>query len=69
MFTQKQMERLYNIQQGDVWGQYVLDQISPGISRNGTHSNDGFSLLDEKKNEGKSSFLKNFLSNQKKPNY
>ena len=68
MFTAKQTERLYNIQQGDVWGQYILDQIAP-VSRDNIHNADGFSWMDEKKNEGKSEFLKEFYQGGKKPNY
>ena len=45
-FTQKGYERLYNIQMGDVWGGYILDQIAP-VARDHIDSGDGFSMLEE----------------------
>ena len=68
MFTCFGYERLYNIQQGDVWGGYILDQIAP-VARDHIDSGDGFSFLEEKKYENKSSFLRNFYEGGKKPNY
>ena len=67
-FTRAGYERLYNIQQGDVWGGYILDSISP-IARDHIDGGDGYSVLDEKKFGGKSSFLKSFYKGGQKPNY
>ena len=67
-FTMYGMERLYNIQQGDVWGGYILDQIAP-VARDHIDNGDGFSFLDEKKYENKSTFLRSFYEGGKKPNY
>ena len=68
MFTRYGYERLYNIQQGDVWGGYILDSIAP-VARDAIDQGDGFSTLDEMKYEKKSTFLKNFYTGGKKPNY
>ena len=68
MFTKQGYERLYNIQMGDVWGGYILDQIAP-ISRDHVDSGDGFSMLEEQKYENKSKFLQSFYTGGKKPNY
>ena len=67
MFTRAGYERLYNIQQGDIWGGYILDQIAP-IARGHIDSGDGFSTFDDKKFEGKSDFLKSFYKG-KRPNF
>ena len=67
-FTSFGYERLYNIQMGDVWGGYILDQIAP-VARGHIDSGDGYSFLDEEKYEKKSTFLKNFYQGGKKPNY
>ena len=67
-FTQRGYERLYNIQQGDIWGGYILDSIAP-IARGSVDSGDGFSMLEEQKYENKSNFLKAFYQGGKKPNY
>ena len=68
MFTRYGYERLYNIQQGDVWGGYILDSIAP-VERDHIDSGDGFSTMDEMKYGKKSDFLKNFYTGGKKPNY
>ena len=67
-FTSFGYERLYNIQMGDVWGGYVLDSIAP-VGRDAIDGGDGFSVLDEKKYENKSDFLKGFYKGGNKPNY
>ena len=67
MFTRAGYERLYNIQQGDIWGGYILDQIAP-IARGHIDSGDGFSTLEEKKYGNKSEFLKSFYKGSK-PNF
>ena len=43
-FCQKGYERLYNIQQGDVWGSIILDQIAPQAPRRTISRNHGFSF-------------------------
>ena len=58
-FVQRNNERLYNIQQGDVWGTWILDQIAP-TGRGMAQRDIGFSYHDEVKYEGKSDFLKDF---------
>ena len=68
LFTRYGYERLYNIQQGDVWGGYILDSIAP-VDRDSIDQGDGFSTLDEMKYGKKSPFLKNFYTGGKKPNY
>ena len=68
MFTRTGYERLYNIQQGDVWGGYILDQIAP-VSRDHIDNSDGYSTLEEAKHGDKSDFLKSFYGGGKKPNY
>ena len=66
MFTRAGYERLYNIQQGDVWGGYILDEFAP-VGRDNISSADGFSMMDEEKYKGKTDFLKGFYKN--KQNY
>ena len=61
-------ERLYNIQNGDIWGGYILDSIAP-VSRDHIDGGDGFSTLDEQKFGDKSNFLKEFYKGGSKPNY
>ena len=64
VFVAKGNERLYNVQNGDIWGGILLDQIMP--VRQGTNAgNEGFSTLDEVKYEGKSDFLKDFYKGGK----
>ncbi len=45
-FVRAGYERLYNIQQGDIWGTAILDHIAP-VSRDNIARNQGFSYLDE----------------------
>lgn len=67
-FVRGGYERLYNIQNGDVWGTLILDQIAP-VGRGMVQGNEGFSTLEEHKYGKKSTFLKNFYENPKKPNF
>ena len=60
--------RLYSIQQGDVWGGYILDEFAP-VAREHIHQGDGFTTLEEKKYGNKSKFLKNFYTGGQKPVY
>ena len=67
-FVAKGGERLYNIQNGDIWSGNILDLIAP--VRNGTVvGNEGFSTLDDKKYEKKSDFLKDFYTGAKRVQY
>jgi hypothetical protein len=59
-FCQKGYERLYNIQQGDVWGSIILDQIAPQAPRGTISRNHGFSFHEDVKYAKKSNFLKGF---------
>ena len=59
--------RLYSIQQGDVWGGYILDQVAP-MYRDNIDRNNAFSTLDEAKYGNKSTFLKSFYKG-KSPNF
>jgi len=61
-------ERLYNIQQGDVWGGYILDEIAP-VGRDHIDNGDGFSTLEEAKYGGKSKFLASFYKGGRSTNY
>ena len=54
MFTKVGYERLYNIQQGDVWAGYILDEIAPISKENHINSVDGYSMLTENKYKDKS---------------
>jgi hypothetical protein len=45
-FVRAGYERLYNIQQGDIWGGHLLDQIAP-IARENIPEYQGFSYHDE----------------------
>ena len=67
MFTRYGYERLYVIQNGDVWGGYLLDTIAP-VGRDRIDGGDGFSTLEDTKYAKKSSFLKNFYTGSK-PNF
>ena len=69
MFTKVGYERLYNIQQGDVWAGYILDSIAPISRENNINQSEGYSMLTENKYKGKSSFLKSFYLGGDKPNY
>ena len=70
MFTRSGYERLYNIQQGDVWGfgvrgGYILDEFAP-VGRDHISNGDGFSTMNEQKYEKKSEFLpQRFLHGRK----
>ena len=68
MFVRAGYERLYNIQQGDVWGPIILDQIAPQ-GRDMVQRNQGFSYHDEIKYKNKTTFLKGFYENSQKPNF
>lgn len=67
-FVRAGYERLYNIQQGDVWGSIILDQIAPQ-GRGMVQRNQGFSTLEESKYGKKSTFLKGFYNDANKPNF
>ena len=67
-FVRAGYERLYNMQNGDVWGGIILDQISP-VRRGNIEKNQGFSYYDEVKFKGKSKFLQNFYEGEGRPNY
>ena len=67
-FVRAGYERLYNIQQGDIWGSYILDQIAP-VSRDTINDSQGFSYHEEIKYKGKTSFLKDFYKGSKRPQY
>ena len=64
MFCAMGYEKLYNIQQGDIWGGFVLDTIMPENTgeRHTDHSR-GFSTLEASKYNGKSKFLQSFYKN------
>ena len=68
MFTRYGYERLYTVQNGDVWGGYILDSIAP-VTREHIDGGDGFSTLEETKYQDKSKFLKSFYTGGNKPNY
>ena len=61
-------ERLYNIQNGDVWGSYILDLIAP-VGKEPVQNNQGFSYHDEVKYKGKSKFLQDFYKGGKRPQF
>ena len=56
------------MQNGDVWGSLILDQIAP-IGRGTIQRNEGYSTLEEVKYGKKTSFLKDFYQGGKKPNF
>ena len=61
MFVAQGYEYLYNIQQGDIWGGFVLDKIMPyNDGQRHTDHSKGFSTLEAKKYNGKSNFLQSF---------
>ena len=67
-FVARGSERLYNVQNGDIWGGLLLDQIA--TVRQGTNpGNEGFSYHDEVKYENKSNFLKDFYKGGKRVQY
>lgn len=61
-------DRLYSMQNGDVWGGTILDQIAPQ-GKNMVQRNQGFSTLEEVKYGKKTTFLQNFYNDPKKPNF
>ena len=67
-FVARGYDRLYSVQNGDVWGGILLDQIAP-VRQGTVAGNEGFSYHDEKKYEGKSSFLKDFYKGGKRVQY
>ena len=67
-FVRSGYERLYNMQNGDVWSGVILDQIAP-VRRGNIEKSQGFSFHDEVKFKGKSSFLQNFYEGKGRPNY
>ena len=64
-YVRSASERLYNIQNGDIWGGMILDMIAP-MGRGTVQRNRGFSYHEEVKFEGKSNFLKDFYEGGKK---
>ena len=67
-FVRAGYERLYNIQQGDIWGTAILDYIAP-VSRDNISESQGFSYRDEVRFQNKSTFLKDFYKGGKRPQY
>ena len=67
-FVRAGYERLYNIQQGDIWGSHILDSIAPQ-NKETVSEWQGFSYYDEVKFKNKSSFLKDFYVGGKRPQY
>ena len=61
-------DRLYSMQNGDVWGGTILDQIAPQ-GKGMVQRNQGFSTLEEAKYGKKTTFLQNFYQDPKKPNF
>ena len=65
-FTAVSQERLYNMQQGDIWGGHVMEWIVPahkGFAL-GSHGLDEF---DEKVYKNKTDFLKGFYKGERPP--
>ena len=67
-FVRAGYERLYNIQQGDIWGTQILDQIAP-VSRSNISEFQGFSYHEEVRFKNKSTFLKGFYKGGNRPQY
>ena len=67
-FVRAGYERLYNIQQGDVWGSAILDQIAP-VHRENVPEFMGYSYLEEKRFGNKTTFLKDFYKGGNRPQY
>ena len=61
-------ERLYAMQNGDIWGGILLDQIAP-VGKGTVQRNQGYSTLEEAKYGKKTKFLKDFYMDAKKPNF
>lgn len=67
-FVARGYDRLYNVQNGDIWGPILFDQICP--IRQGTNAgNEGFSYDEEVKFANKSDFLKDFYKGGKRIQY
>ena len=66
MFVSKGYERLYNVQNGDIWGSILLDQISSPSHHQTITANKGYSFMDDVKYENKSDFLKDFYKGGKR---
>ena len=67
-FVARGYERLYNVQNGDIWGGMLLDQIAP-VKQGNNAGNEGFSYHDEVKFANKSNFLKDFYKGGKRVTY
>jgi hypothetical protein len=67
-FVRAGYERLYNIQQGDIWGTHILDQIAP-VSRENIAEFQGFSFHEDVQFKNKSTFLKGFYKGGNRPQY
>ena len=69
-FVARAGERLYNVQNGDIWGSQLLGIIAPtGDNMIQSQGNQGFSYHEDVKFQGKSSFLKDFYEPRGKPEY
>ena len=68
-FVARGYDRLYNVQNGDIWGSILLDQIAPVRQGGPVVGNEGFSTLDDVKYENKSDFLKDFYKGGKRVQY
>ena len=67
-FVAKGYERLYNVQNGDIWGPQLLDQIA-SVRQGTVVGNEGFSYHDDVKFDKKSDFLKDFYKGGKRVQY
>lgn len=67
-FVMAGYDRLYSMQNGDVWGGTILDQIAPQ-GKGMVQRNQGFSTLEEHKYGKKTTFLQKFYNDPKKPNF
>ena len=67
-FVARAADRMYNVQNGDIWGGVLLDQIMP-VRQGVNAGNEGFSYHDEVKYEKKSDFLKDFYKGGKRVQY
>ena len=68
-FVRAGYERLYNVQQGDIWGSYILDYIAPVTARGTINDHMGFSYHEDIKFKNKSKFLTDFYQGGKRPQY
>ena len=62
-------ERLYNTQNGDIWGSILFDQISNTSHHDGIQANKGYSYMEDVKFDQKSDFLKDFYKGGKRVQY